>query len=266
MSRLKYVKYIDFAEHVLKDCGEIARKWHGKKSPDSNLYLNEVVSSYINDFINKSLKNHFPEHRLFTKGSIDSGSRGYEWICDPLDGAFIYTKGLTSVVISMTLVHDGVPIVACIYQPFRDEMYVAVKGGGVTKNSINLGINEQKLEKFACINEEWWPAAAYDVDKVVHRLSRQYLLYPLHIASVVYSACLISEGVLTATLFGGRLVGKNHEAAAVMLLMEESGGKYTDLNGNKIGFEGVMHGFIISSSNAYADVFAGVKETLGDVG
>ncbi len=88
----KYKKYIDFAKVTLAECGKIARKWHGKECPDNNLFINEYVSNLINSQILKSLNETFPTHALFTKGSNEVGEAEYEWICDPLDGAFIYLK------------------------------------------------------------------------------------------------------------------------------------------------------------------------------
>lgn len=257
-------QFVTFAERILRDCGKIVVDWRGRKSPDDR-YLNEVVAGLVNETIETALAHDLPTHRLFTKGSQDEGSNGYEWICDPLDGAFLYSKGLTTVVISMTLTHQGEPIVAAIYQPFLDEMYVAVKGQGVSKNGQILTHSTQKLERFSAVNAEWWPAAVYNVDAVVHDLSVKHELYPLHIGSVVYSACLVAEGVIAASLFGGRLVGKNHEAAAVMLLMQEAGGHYTDLLGEPVGFTGTIKGFIISGPDAFQDVLAGLKGTLHEI-
>lgn len=259
----EYKEYVNFADEVLRECGKIILEWRGKPSPIEGLYLNEAVSKYVSDHIFERLKEVYPNHNLYTKGSHDIGKIEYEWICDPLDGAFVYYKGLTSCVISMTLVHNGTPIIAAIYQPFMNDMYLAVENCGVTKNGVRLETNHQKLEKFMCIDEEWWPDAAYDIGKIVHGLSHEYSMYPIHLGSVVYSACLVVEGILTATLFGGRLTGKNHEAAAVMLLMQEAGGRYTDLNGTKIGFKGTMYGFIISTENSFDQIRDGVNRYLG---
>lgn len=257
-------QFVAFAERVLHDCGKIVVDWRGKESSDGR-YLNEIVAGLVNETIEVALARDLPTHRLFTKGSVDGGDEGYEWICDPLDGAFLYSKGLTAVVISMTLIYQGDPIVTVIYQPFLDEMYVAVKGCGVRKNRQLLSRPMQKLDKFSVINVEWWPAAAYNVDAVVHNLSMQYELYPLHIGSVVYSACLVAEGAIAASLFGGRLVGKNHEAAAVMLLMQESDGRYTDLLGESVGFTGTINGFIISSQEAFLDILAGLERISHEI-
>ena len=258
----KYEKYIQFAKDTLLGCSNIILKWHEKESPDSTLYLNEYVAKCVNEYIQDKINEIFPNHFLFTKGSRDIGDVEYEWICDPLDGAFIYSKGFTSCVISMTLVHNGSPIIAVIYQPFTKDFYIAIDNEGVYKNNQRIHVSHEGLKEFGCIEEEWWPDAYYDVDHVVHNIARDYRMYPLHFGSVVYSACLIAESKLTATLFGGRLVGKNHEAAAVMLLMKEAGGKYTDLTGRNIDFKGTMHGFIISTTESHPQILESVKKYL----
>lgn len=258
----EYDKYIAFAEKTLKSCGQIILKWHNKQSPDLKLYLNEYVASLVNQKIDNSIKKTFPTHSLFTKGRESTEEAQYEWICDPLDGAFIYSQGFASCVISMTLVHHKKPIITAIYQPFTKDMYLAIDQHGVYKNGQPIQSSHNELKAYTCLDEEWWPDAFYDVDHVVHGIARDYRMYPLHFGSVVLSACLIAEGKLTATLFGGRLVGKNHEAAAVMLLMKESKGKYTDLTGTPISFVGTMHGFIISTTEAHAQILESVKKYL----
>ncbi len=260
-SQFDYSNLATFLEVVLRECGDIITTWHQRQSP-SNKYLNEYVTTEVNNHILSKLKNELPGHELFTKGSADTGTKEYEWICDPLDGAFIYSKGMTSVVISMTLVHGGEPVLAGIYQPFLKDLYLATVRKGITKNGQKLPRISRGLTKYEAINAEWWPAASYNVDQVVRKLSIEHDLYPLHIGSVVYSACLVAEGTLVASLFGGHLVGKNHEAAAVMLLMQEAGGKYTDLRGHNIGFEGVIPGFIISTPEAFSDILSNVEDEM----
>lgn len=255
-------RYVPFLKDTLQQCGLIVVDWFGKKSPDAR-YLNEVVSSNVNSCISAAITKYYPDHHIYTKGSTDNGEQDYEWICDPLDGAFIYTKGLKSVVISMTLVHRGVPVLTGILAPFSDDFYFAIKGGGVFKGDTPLSKITRPLEQYGMINAEWWPAAEYDVDVVAHDLCKAYQLYPIHIGSVVYSACLVAEGVLTASIFGGKLVGKNHEAAAVMLLMEEAGGRYTNLFGEDIGFEGIIDGFIISTKQAHPSIVEEARKILG---
>lgn len=260
---LDYKKYIPFLGNTLRECGVIVVSSH-KNIPPKGLHLNEVVSANVSQLIQKSITAHYPQHHLYTKGSQDNGVEDYEWICDPLDGAFIYTKGFSSVVISMTLVCKGTPVLTGILQPFSSDLYVAVKDQGVTKNHQQLKEISSPLERYGMINSEWWPAAAYDVDTLAHNLSIKYELYPVHIGSVVYSACLVAEGVLTACIFGGKLIGKNHEAAAVMLLMQEIGGQYTDLFGETVGFTGAINGFIISTKQAHSAIVKEAKKILND--
>lgn len=264
MKKDQYFKnYVSFLENTLRGCGEIVVKSHNNIAP-IGLHLNEVVSINVNNLIQKAIAWHYPDHHLYTKGSIDNGTQEYEWICDPLDGAFIYSKGFSSVVISMTLVYKGEPVLTGILQPFSNDLYIAIKDQGVSKNTKHLKEISDPLKRFGLINSEWWPAAKYDVDTLAHNLSIDYELYPIHIGSVVYSACLVAEGILTACVFGGKLIGKNHEAAAVMLLMQEIGGKYTDLFGDDIGFEGVINGFIISTKQSHSAIVSEAKKILND--
>ncbi len=61
---------------------------------------------------------------------------GKFWCVDPLDGTGNFTTPMPLFAISIALIADGKPVLACIYDPVRDEMFSATLGNGL---SINRG-------------------------------------------------------------------------------------------------------------------------------
>ncbi len=54
----------------------------------------------------------------------------YLWIVDPIDGTTNFVHGFPFYSVSIALAHKGEVIVGVVYDPSRDELFVAEKGKG----------------------------------------------------------------------------------------------------------------------------------------
>ena len=250
-------KLLEFAEKCAKENGKliIESAVDIKSFKKTDKYFNEVVEEKIVEQTYNSIKINYPDHLFLNKSENKTiSNKDFEWISDPIDGAFVYCRGWSMCVTSMALTKDGESILAVVYDPWNNKLFHAIKGKGAYLNDNKIEVNNNVIEKQTFIDTEWWPMAKYDVEEVIHKLSKEKLIYSIHIGSVIQSACLVAQGVLSATLFGGYVHGKNHEAAAVKLIVEESGGIFTDLKGDVTGFIGDIKGFIISNKNCHNDL------------
>lgn len=59
---------------------------------------------------------------------------GHFWCVDPIDGTGNFTTPMPLFAISIALIAGGKPVLACIYDPIRDEMFSATKGNGLLIN------------------------------------------------------------------------------------------------------------------------------------
>lgn len=241
------IEYLRFAEELARDNGSIMLDDHTLDT-SNKAYVNEIVSNKINENIRNKIDSRYRDHSFFQKNRHSSD--GYEWICDPLDGAFMYSIGHKVSVTSVTLTLCGKSIVSAVYDPWNDLMYSASLGGGSKMNGRPIFAKKTSpLQKYAVINSEWWPDAEYDVEMAVHQIAASTGAYPVHLGSVIHSACLVAKGVFNASLFGGHITEeKNREIAAAKLIVEEAGGNITDLFGSEINFTGSTRGFIVSGS------------------
>src|SRR5207245_9350922 len=64
--------------------------------------------------------------------------RAEVWVVDPIDGTRAYLAGLADWVISAALVDAGRPVVAALYAPVTDELFLATAGGGATLNGAPI--------------------------------------------------------------------------------------------------------------------------------
>ena len=93
-------------------------------------------------FILERLRAYFPDHAVVAE---ESGSHGaasrYRWYVDPLDGTTNFAHGFPIFAVSIALEQDGEGIVGVIYDPTRDELFEAEKGGGARLNGEPLRVS-----------------------------------------------------------------------------------------------------------------------------
>src|SRR3990172_3850315 len=77
----------------------------------------------------------FPGHGIMAEeeARIENGS-GFVWIIDPLDGTTNYAHGYPNFAVSIGLERSGEITLGVVYDPMRDELFSAVKGGGAYLN------------------------------------------------------------------------------------------------------------------------------------
>jgi myo-inositol-1(or 4)-monophosphatase len=71
-------------------------------------------------------------------GRQDTESHDYRWVVDPLDGTNNFASGYPKFATAAAVLKDDEPIVAAIYEPLIDSLYLARKGQGATLNGEPL--------------------------------------------------------------------------------------------------------------------------------
>lgn len=108
----------------------------------------------VNDFVSEVdkmaeeqiiflLKKAYPDHSILGEESgkhVVEGS-DYEWVIDPLDGTTNYLYGLPHYAVSIALQHKGRLAVGVVYDPVKDEMFSASRGGGARLNNRRLRVS-----------------------------------------------------------------------------------------------------------------------------
>jgi myo-inositol-1(or 4)-monophosphatase len=87
----------------------------------------------------------FPGHRL----TGEEGARGVDaskeapfgWVIDPLDGTTNFAHHYPHFAVSICLEYLGEPVLGVVYDPMRDELFVATTGDGATLNGAPLKVN-----------------------------------------------------------------------------------------------------------------------------
>ena len=86
----------------------------------------------------------FPDHDVLAEelgGPAGIGSRPC-WIFDPIDGTTNFAHGLPIFCASLALEIDGVIQVGAVYDPNRQELFTAERGGGAYLNGRRLQVTQ----------------------------------------------------------------------------------------------------------------------------
>ena len=93
--------------------------------------------------IKEILLGAFPSYGMLAEeGGWLSGEEDSRWIVDPLDGTINYAHGLPVFAVSIALEKAGEMAMGVVYDPMRQEMYVARRGGGATLNDEPMGVSD----------------------------------------------------------------------------------------------------------------------------
>lgn len=96
-----------------------------------NDFVSEVDRMAEREIVH-TLHKAYPDHAIV--GEEFGGERrgDYVWVIDPLDGTTNFLHGFPHFAVSIALCHRGVPDVGVIYDPLRQELFTAKRGGGAT--------------------------------------------------------------------------------------------------------------------------------------
>lgn len=84
----------------------------------------------------------FPSHDVlaeeFSADPLEAARSTHRWVFDPLDGTTNYAHGLPIFCASLALEIEGEAVVAAIYDPTRQELFTAERGGGAYLNGAPI--------------------------------------------------------------------------------------------------------------------------------
>ena len=85
----------------------------------------------------------FPDHAIDgEEGTVGNMDAADVWYVDPLDGTTNFTHSLPFYCVSVALRSHNQTVAGAVYDPRRDEMFVAALGGGATLNGVPTGVSD----------------------------------------------------------------------------------------------------------------------------
>jgi myo-inositol-1(or 4)-monophosphatase len=95
--------------------------------------------------ITRTLRRARPDDAILgEEGGSSGGGSGLRWIVDPLDGTTNFLYGIPHWAVSIACEDSGGARAGVVYDPSRDELFAAVRGGGATLNGARIGASDVK--------------------------------------------------------------------------------------------------------------------------
>jgi myo-inositol-1(or 4)-monophosphatase len=185
---------------------------------------------------------YFPHHSFLGEEGVEPGPEAadrairemgdseYLWIVDPVDGTTNFVHGFPFFSVSIALAHRGRVIVGVVYDPSRDELFVAERGKGAYVHGTKMHVSPESALNESLIG------TGFPADPHVALPSNLQAIQAL--APKVRNLRAAGSAALhLAYVAAGRLSGfwednlSVWDMAAGSLLVEEAGGRITDASG-----------------------------------
>jgi myo-inositol-1(or 4)-monophosphatase len=96
----------------------------------------------VEALIRRRIMEAFPDDGfLGEETGMTSGTSGYVWVVDPIDGTSCFLHGLPDWCISIALVRDDEITLGIIHQPATGEVFVAMHGHGAFLNGVPIHVD-----------------------------------------------------------------------------------------------------------------------------
>lgn len=192
--------------------------------------------------IRRLVHTHFPHHAFLGEEGVEPGPAAsakaleqmsgaeYLWIVDPVDGTTNFVHGFPFFSVSVALAYRGEVIVGVVYDPCRDELFVAEKGKGAYLKGKPMHVSgETRL--LDSLVASGFPADR-DYALPINMDGVRALAPKVRNVRIAGSAALHMAYVAAGRLSGFWEIGLNAwDMAAGTLLIQEAGGRVTDTAG-----------------------------------
>lgn len=258
--------YRKFALALAREAGGIIRDTltlkTAKKIKTSGVLAGTLVTQTdiaINTLVVRSIKKAFPKHGILAEeGSHVSARNEYVWVCDPLDGTNQFAYSVPLCTFSLALTKQGQSVLGVIYDPFTDRMFSAEKGRGAFMNGGRIFVSQTPALEHAHFGLMWWRDAQYDFSRLANALQQKGARIMQNF-SIAYMGALVAGGAFDGTIFPGKYP---YDSAAVKVIVEEAGGKVTDIFGNEQRYDRPIKGHIASNGILHEKLLALVRQTI----
>lgn len=253
-------EYLAFAKEIAYQAGKIMLNYFKGDNGASYKYDQTIVTKAdkeINEYLIRRVKETFPTHSV--DGEEEQfGDSKYVWVCDPVDGTAMYARHIPVAVFSLALVVEGKSQVGVVYDPFTDNLYSAIKGKGAYRNDVKIHVNDIALDDMRSMSHfDMWPAAEYQIYDAIKKLGEK--TYFIGVGSIIRACMCVANGDFNLAVFPGTK-HKNCDIAAVKVIVEEAGGKVTNLFGEEQRYDTDIKGAIVSNGLVHEEVVETIKK------
>lgn len=228
--------FIDELIEVVKNAYE-----NSKNMQDKNVKykeLNDIVTDidiFMEKEITSFISKKFPNHSIYSEEMGENKQNSeYEWLIDPIDGTINFASGIPLFATSIALRKNGDTILGVIFDYSQNDIYYCIKGKGAFCNGNRISVSNTNSLTNSVIS--FCLTSHYNEEHI-----KKVLTIEENLASKVRGLRLIvSAAIELAWCASGKIDGCLNvkpsiglSSAAGKLLVQEAGGKVTNLDGEQ---------------------------------
>ena len=243
---------LSLAVRAARSAGDVLRMRFGShlqvrsKGLRSNLVTNADTESEI--LIRRLIAERFPDDVVLGEESGQTGAGAGRWIVDPLDGTTNFAHGYPFFSVSIAYEFEGAVNVGVVYDPLRDELFVAQRGNGARFNGGAIAGSHCEQLRDALLSTGFPPFARGEPPNLApfQQLTARGQAMRRD-GSAALDLCYVAAG-----RFDGFWESDLHawDVAAGALIVEEAGGRVSDYQGGPMAIDGKQ---IVASNGGIHD-------------
>ena len=259
------MQYLETAVEIAREAGALLAHYFERHVPfemKGEFDLVTEADRASERLVVEKLRLYFPTHTIIAEeGGGQTGSSEYRWYVDPLDGTTNFAHSFPAFNVTLGLERGGEVIAGVIYDPVRQEMFTAERGGGAYLNHRRIRVSSTR--KLA----DSLASTGFPSRKRHHNINIHFY-YQLAMASHgvrrTGSAALDLAYVAAGRLdFFWEFGLKPWDQAAGTLLVSEAGGRISEMNGashsvtasdHLLADNGVLHNEVL---RMFQEIFEG---------
>ncbi|MET0623340.1 MAG: histidinol-phosphatase [Pyrinomonadaceae bacterium] len=233
MSRSELKELLDFGVSAAREAGEITLRYFKKdfqtrlKGKDNFVTQADLEAE---EFLRQRIAERYPEDAIVgEEGGESAGSSGRRWILDPIDGTYSFVHGVPFYGVLVGCEVDGDPTVGVIHLPALGETVYAARGLGCFWNGEPARVSRtERLEDALLLSTDFGSCARHGFGAAAEELQRR--ASQRRTWGDCYGYALVATGRADVMLDPALNVW---DCAALMPVLEEAGGTFTDWQGRR---------------------------------
>lgn len=227
---------LSYVEDLARRAGAILREGYSKEHQVDYKGVIDLVTEVDHQseaFLLGEVQRDFPLHHIFSEESgVIQGSNDHVWYIDPLDGTVNYAHQVPIFGVSIAYASYGTLTLGAVYDPMRDEMFLAERGKGARLNGHPLKVSATtELQKSLLVTGFPYDAWNTEQDNFANFVRFAKLTQGVRrLGSAALDLCYVAAG-----RFDGfwELALKPWDVAAGGLVCEEAGARVTNVRGEE---------------------------------
>jgi histidinol-phosphatase len=246
---------LDFAVRSAREAGEITRRHFTgsfipeRKADDSFV---TIADREAERSLRAGIERTFPQDGILGEEEDEKfGTSSRRWIIDPVDGTYSFVHGVPLYAVLIGLEIDGEPVLGVVNLPALNELVYAARGLGCFWNGQPARVSATKsLSQALLLATDFGTCERYGFGPAAQALQKQ--VNARRTWGDAYGHVLVATGRADIMLDP---VMNVWDCAALLPLLEEAGGTFTDWQGKR-----TIHGGNAVSTNGL--LFDDVMETI----